>query len=196
MNENLHFRFFEDKLGDNNASVEFYSTTHRLDPNTIMFLNEYNTIEQSKDKVANPDKKKLNEILSFPGNENLLAGIGLQGHFSSGKLNIAYMRSSLDILGTTGLPIWLTKVDAENFEEKLKEGYLHPAVKGNIMFAGPNTNSLNDTTTLTNKSFKNTPSGDVVDKLITEWKSGAVDVKPMQKDRLICRCFMEIMMLL
>ncbi|KAF3435563.1 hypothetical protein FNV43_RR22652 [Rhamnella rubrinervis] len=183
MNENLHFSFYEDQLGAN-ASAEYYSKAGQLDPNTVMFLNEYNTIEQSDDKTASPSnyKKKLQEILSFPGNENLLAGIGLQGHFSSGQPNIAYMRSVLDILGTTGFPIWLTEVDiqrdqnqAEYLEEILREGYSHPAVKGIIMFAGPEIAGFN-VTTLADNDFKNTPAGDVVDKLIEEWKSSAAEI--------------------
>ena len=111
MNENLHFRFFEDKLGEN-ASAAFYHTAQQLDPGTMMFMNEYNTMEYSNDEKSSPAnyKKKLEEILSYPGNANLAAGIGLQGHFGSGQPNLAYMRSVLDFLGATGFPIWLTEV--------------------------------------------------------------------------------------
>ncbi|KAK7367982.1 hypothetical protein VNO80_10003 [Phaseolus coccineus] len=41
------------------------------------------------------------------------AAIGLQGHFAIGQPNLAYMRSSLDLLATTGLPIWLTELTVE-----------------------------------------------------------------------------------
>lgn len=114
VNENLHFSFYEDKLGEN-ASAEFFSTAQKLDPNTIMFMNEYNTIENSSDERASAVnyRKKIQEILQYPGNDGIIAGIGLQGHFGSGQPNLAYMRSSLDILGSTGLPIWLTEVNAE-----------------------------------------------------------------------------------
>ena len=110
VNEDLHFRFFEDKLGEN-ASLEFYSKAYQLDPNTTMFMNEFNTINGGDDK-ANPAnyKKKLEEILQYPGNEKILLAIGLQGNFGSDQPNLAYMRSYLDILGATGLPIWLTEV--------------------------------------------------------------------------------------
>ncbi|VVA30128.1 PREDICTED: endo-1 4-beta-xylanase [Prunus dulcis] len=43
-------------------------------------------------------------------------------------------------------------------EEILREGFSHPAVEGIMMFV--------------DKSFKNTPAGDVVDKLLDEWKFG------------------------
>ncbi|KAJ9175130.1 hypothetical protein P3X46_013712 [Hevea brasiliensis] len=184
MNENLHFSFYEEKLGED-ASAEYFSTAHQLDPGTRLFMNEYNTIEDCTDEAANPFnyKKRLEEILSYPGNQGILAGIGVQGHFSSDQPNLAYMRASLDILATIGLPIWLTEVDvgrgpnqAEYLEQVLREGYSHPGVEGIIMFVGPAIAGFN-VTTLADKDFKNTPSGDVVDKLIDEWKSKPTEIK-------------------
>ncbi|KAJ9175153.1 hypothetical protein P3X46_013732 [Hevea brasiliensis] len=181
MNENLHFSFYEDKLGED-ASAEYFSM---LDPGTRLFMKEYNTIEDCTDEAANPFnyKKRLEEILSCPGNQGILAGIGVQGHFSSDQPNLAYMRASLDILATTGLLIWLTKVDvgrgpnqAEYLEQVLREGYSHPGVEGIIMFVGPAIAGFN-VTTLADKDFKNTPSGDVVDKLIDEWKYKPTEIK-------------------
>ncbi|KAF2294439.1 hypothetical protein GH714_011359 [Hevea brasiliensis] len=47
------------------------------------------------------------------------------------------MRASLDILASTGLPIWLTEVNvaygpnqAEYLEQVLREGHSHPSVEG------------------------------------------------------------------
>jgi GH35 family endo-1,4-beta-xylanase len=79
-------------------------------------MNEFNTIEYSHEEKASPVnyKKKLEEILPYPGNANLRAGIDLQGHFGSGQPNVAYMRSGLKILGSTGFPGWLTEVDVGN----------------------------------------------------------------------------------
>ncbi|TKY51040.1 Endo-1,4-beta-xylanase C [Spatholobus suberectus] len=179
MNENLHFHFYEDKFGEN-ASAEAYATAYELDPTPKMFLNEYNTIEYSGDEAASPDKyiKKLQEILSFPRATGMPAAIGLQGHFASGQPNLAYMRSGLDLLAAIGRPIWLTEVSvdpqpnqAEYLEEVLREGYSHPAVEGIIMFSGPAQAGFN-ATTLADESFKNTPAGDVVDRLIDEWGTG------------------------
>ncbi|PON65820.1 1,4-alpha-glucan-branching enzyme [Parasponia andersonii] len=128
MNESLHFSFFEDKLGKN-ASAELNRRAQQLDPNTTMFLNMYDTIKYGSDKATSPDSylEKLVESFSFHGNDNLSAGIRLQGHFKSGQLNIGFMRSSSDVLR---FPIWLTEVDVEKdpnqakyLEEVLKEGY-------------------------------------------------------------------------
>ncbi|XP_045786636.1 endo-1,4-beta-xylanase 5-like [Trifolium pratense] len=179
VNENLHFNFFEDKLGEN-ASAVYYSAAYHLDPNTNMFLNEYNTIEYSHDKDASPGNyiRKIKQIQQFPGTDGIPLAIGLQCHFGSGKPNIAYMRSGLDLLAATGLPIWLTETSmdpqqnqAEYFEEILREGYSHPAVQGIVMFVGPEQAGFNSTL-LADANFKNTPTGDVVDKLIREWGTG------------------------
>ncbi|KAK2991715.1 hypothetical protein RJ640_001218, partial [Escallonia rubra] len=99
-----------------NASEIFYSSAYHLDPRTTMFMNEYNTIEYSGDEAASLEKyiEKLKETKSYPRNAGMLAGIGLQSHFNSGQPNIAYMRVALDILGATGLSIWLTEVDVQN----------------------------------------------------------------------------------
>lgn len=115
MNENLHYRFFEEKLGEN-ASAQYYSVAHKLDPEAMVFMNEYNTIEWNGDKAASPVnyRKKLEQILAYPGNEGMKVGIGLQGHFVAGEPNLAYMRSVLDLFATTGLPIWLTEVSVDN----------------------------------------------------------------------------------
>lgn len=116
VNENLHFRFFEDKLGEN-ASAEFYNKAYQLDPKTAMFMNEYNTTECAIDDAPNAInyKKKLEEIRSFPGNADMLLGIGVQGRFGGDKPpDLAYMRSSLDILASTRLPIWYTEVSVGN----------------------------------------------------------------------------------
>ncbi|KAL5070515.1 hypothetical protein RYX36_021402 [Vicia faba] len=111
MNENLHCRYFKDKLGEN-ASAIYYSTTYHLDPNTVMFMNEYNTIAYRGENVASPTNyiRKVKEIQRFQEIDGISLAIGVQGHFSNGMPNTAYMRTSVDLLAATRLPIWLTEV--------------------------------------------------------------------------------------
>ena len=54
-------------------------------------------------------------------------------------------------------------------EDILREGYSHPAVKGIVMFAGPVAANFKEMP-LADINFNNTPAGDVVDKLLDEWK--------------------------
>ncbi|KAF5951840.1 hypothetical protein HYC85_009784 [Camellia sinensis] len=149
-NENLHFQFFESKLGPN-ASAMFFNDVHRLDPGAMLFLNDYNTIEQSGDVASSP-ASYLQKILQIrSGGYRGPMAIGLESHFSTP--NIPYMRAAIDKLGATGLPIWLTEVDIQGpnqatfLDQVLREGYSHPR------------------TTISEIS----QPGDVVDRLIKEW---------------------------
>ncbi|XP_038973059.1 endo-1,4-beta-xylanase 5-like [Phoenix dactylifera] len=181
VNEDLHFSSFEDRLGKNASNI-FHQKAHSLGSNTLMFLNDYNTLEQPGDPTSTPGKylEKLREVKSYPGNDYNMA-IGLEGHFSAP--NIPYMRSALDVLAGAKVPIWLTEVDvtqdpnhANYLEEILREAYSHPAVNGIVLWAGWHPESCNRMC-LTDNNFNNHPTGDVVDKLIAEWRSGNVTGK-------------------
>lgn len=59
-------------------------------------------------------------------------------------------------------------------EKILREAYSHSGVEGIITWAGP-TNAGFKGTPLADDNFHNTPAGDVVDKLLREWKSGPLE---------------------
>ena len=63
----------------------------------------------------------------------------------------------------------LVSGQAQHLEDILREGYSHPAVKGIIMFTGPAAANFMEMP-LADINFNNTPAGDVVDKLLHEWK--------------------------
>ncbi|CAF2031801.1 unnamed protein product [Brassica napus] len=98
----------------------------------------------------------------------------VESHFNTP--NIPYMRSALDTLAATGLPIWLTEVDvqappnvqANYFEQVLREGHAHPQVKGMVTRSGYSPSGCYKMC-LTDGNFRNLPAGDVVDKLLREW---------------------------
>nr|VDD00219.1 unnamed protein product [Brassica oleracea] len=176
VNENLHFSFFENKMGPK-ASYNVFEQAHAVDPTTTMFMNEFNTLEQPGDGVSSPARylQKLRELQSIRAPGNIPLGIGLESHFFSTP-NIPYMRSALDTLGATGLPIWLTEVDvaappnvqANYFEQVLREGHAHPKVTGMVTWSGYNPKGC-FRMCLTDGNFRNLPTGDVVDKLLREW---------------------------
>ena len=113
-NENLHFDFFERKLGSA-ASGMFYNWAMKTDGSIPLFMNEYNTIEYSGDAASSPAKylQKLDSIRRYSGNSGGRFAIGLESHFGPSP-NIPYMRSAIDTLGSAGVPIWLTEVDVSN----------------------------------------------------------------------------------
>ncbi|XP_033132569.1 endo-1,4-beta-xylanase 5 isoform X3 [Brassica rapa] len=175
VNENLHFSYFEKKMGPK-ASRNIFKMAQAFDPTTTKFINEYNTLEEPRDLDSSPAKflKKLRELKSIVVRGNISLGIGLESHFKTP--NIPFMRSALDILGATDLPIWLTEVDVEApknvqakyFEQVLREGHAHPRVKGIVTWAGYSPTGCYRMC-LTDGNFKNLPTGDVVDKLLHEW---------------------------
>ncbi|KAL9819766.1 putative endo-1,4-beta-xylanase [Arabidopsis thaliana] len=175
VNENLHFSYFEDKMGPK-ASYNIFKMAQAFDPTTTMFMNEYNTLEESRDSDSSLARylQKLRELRSIRVCGNISLGIGLESHFKTP--NIPYMRSALDTLAATGLPIWLTEVDVEAppnvqakyFEQVLREGHAHPQVKGIVTWSGYSPSGCYRMC-LTDGNFKNLPTGDVVDKLLHEW---------------------------
>lgn len=110
VNENMHFNFFESKLGVT-ASSKFYETASFLDRRAALFLNEYNTIEQPGEGSASPDNylRKIGDIRA--GGYRGPLSIGLEGHFT--QVNIPYMRSAIDKIASSGLPIWITELDTQ-----------------------------------------------------------------------------------
>lgn len=177
VNENLHFQFFEDKFGWD-ASAEFYRRAHQMDGQALMSMNEYNTLEWPGDTLAGPSKYlgKLFQIKKFPGNANdARMAIGLEGHFS--VPSIPYIRAALDTMSKANAPIWLTEIDvapgpnqAHYLEQILREVYAHPAVHGIILWTARHPQGCY-VMCLTDDKFRNLPTGDVVDKLIAEWKT-------------------------
>ncbi|XP_008455522.2 endo-1,4-beta-xylanase 5-like [Cucumis melo] len=174
-NENLHFNFFESKLGWP-ASGLFYNWAMKADQSIPLFLNEFNTIESSGDAASSPARylQKLDAIRKFPGNSDARFAIGLESHFGPSP-NLAYMRSAIDTLGSAGVPIWLTEVDVSNsgnqaydLEQVLREGFSHPKVNGIVIWSAWAPWGCYRMC-LTDNNFNNLPTGDVVDKLLKEW---------------------------
>ncbi|KAM7474750.1 hypothetical protein LguiB_021993 [Lonicera macranthoides] len=172
VNENMHFNFFESKLGWN-ASGAFYRVARVHDGRAGIFLNEFNTIEEPHDGAAAPAKylAKIKEIWASGFRGPL--SIGLEGHF--GNPNLAYVRSAIDTLASAKVPIWITELDVASgpqqatfLEEILKEAFAHPAISGIVMWASWTPQGCYRMC-LTDNNFKNLPTGDVVDKLI--WHS-------------------------
>ncbi|KAF9625841.1 hypothetical protein IFM89_027445 [Coptis chinensis] len=165
VNENLHWSFFEDKLGKN-FSAAVFKNTHRLDRKATLFLNEYNTIEENEDAKAAPSVylQKLREIHSYQGNPAQVIGIGLEGHFRIA--NIPYMRAGIDTLAAAGAVLR---------GEILREAHSHPAVQGIVLWTGWHPDKCYKKC-LTDNNFRNLPTGDVVDKLIQEWKMHGVGI--------------------
>ncbi|KAL7125217.1 hypothetical protein ABFS83_14G102400 [Erythranthe nasuta] len=173
VNENLHWSFFESKLGAN-ASAVFYEMASGIDGDTTPFLNEYNTIEQSSGgDAAAPSLylAKIEQMREEGYNGHL--GIGLQGHFSDP--NLPYIRAAIDQLASADLPIWITELDVKSgpnqatyLEQIIRELHSHWAVDGIIIWSAWSPQGCYRMC-LTDNNFNNLETGNVVDKIIHEW---------------------------
>ncbi|KAL3641198.1 hypothetical protein CASFOL_016166 [Castilleja foliolosa] len=175
VNENLHFNFFESNL--NKPSSYFYDKVHKLDHKAKPFLNEYNTIENPSDPDSAPDKY-INKVIEMRGDgyEGSL-GIGLEGHFVAENVNIAYIRASLEALAGLKLSIWITELDIKgdlddqvaNLGPIIYELFSHEYVKGIVLWTSLGENGCYEMC-LTDYSYKNLPTGDVIDGFVNELK--------------------------
>jgi endo-1,4-beta-xylanase len=102
-------------------------------PNAELLLNDYSIINTP------PDVERYAQIVSLLDAEDLIDGIGEQGHaFSTGGPNDV-MAASLDALAELGLPIYITEMDIDGPTDEVQlAGYQrlfplfweHPAVAG------------------------------------------------------------------
>ncbi|CAH9074183.1 unnamed protein product [Cuscuta epithymum] len=169
MNENLHFTFFEGKLGPE-ASAVYYKMANSFDWKATPFLNDYNTIEHKEDPVSTPSKYlgKIAQLRAQKYNGPL--GIGLEAHFDVPDL--AYIRTAIDTLASSKLPIWITELDVSPRPDQapllgqiLNELVAHPAVQGIIVWSAWKPNGCYRMC-LTDNNFRNLPTGDVVDGVL------------------------------
>ncbi|KAK4378508.1 hypothetical protein RND71_000370 [Anisodus tanguticus] len=166
VNENLHFNFFEGKLGPS-ASTIFYRLAAQFDNKTPLFLNDYNTIEDQRDGASSPSNY-LNKIRQLRSGYRGPLGIGLEGHFVTPSL--PYIRAAIDTLASANLPIWITELDVQSspnqaqfLDQIIKEVVAHPAVQGLLIWSAWKPSGCYRMC-LTDNNFRNLPTGDVVDK--------------------------------
>ncbi|KAK4340157.1 hypothetical protein RND71_041619 [Anisodus tanguticus] len=166
VNENLHFNFFEGKLGPN-ASAIFYRLAAQFDNKTPLFLNDYNTIEDQRDGESSP-RNYLNKIRQLRMGYRGPLGIGLEGHFVTPSQ--PYIRAAIDTLASARLPVWITELDVQSspnqaqfLDQIIKEVVGHPAVQGLIIWSAWKPTGCYRMC-LTDNNFINLPTGNVVDK--------------------------------
>ncbi|XP_059654958.1 endo-1,4-beta-xylanase 5-like [Cornus florida] len=179
-NENIHFNFFEQKLGPN-ASLHFFETAHQSDPLATLFLNEFNVVETCSDSRSSVDGY-ISRMRELERDGVSMGGIGLEGHFT--EPNLPLLRAGLDKLATLRRPIWLTEIDVNNtvsmevqavhLEEVLRESFSHPSVNGIMLWTAMRADGC-FRMCLTDNEFRNLPAGDVVDKLLKEWQTGILE---------------------
>lgn len=127
-------------LGGDGASgwdwiLESYRLARRYFPQAKLLINDYN--------ITNKDEntRRYLEIIELLRKENLVDGIGVQGHAFATKADVpmSVHRANLDRLAATGLPIYVTELDIDgptdeaqlaDYQRVFPVFWEHPAVKG------------------------------------------------------------------
>ncbi len=81
-------------------------------PNAKLILNEYNVLN------SNTNTNALIQIVNLLKDRDLIGGIGIQGHrFELESADTAMVRSNLDKLAATGIPIYISEFDLGNLND-------------------------------------------------------------------------------
>jgi endo-1,4-beta-xylanase len=109
-----------------------FEKAREFNPDAKLHLNEYGVLN------GWVSINTYIKIINLLKERNLIDGIGLQGHFLE-STSAAIIRSKLDQLAKTGLPIYITEYDLNikddaqqlaKYQEQIPALYEHPAVAG------------------------------------------------------------------
>jgi endo-1,4-beta-xylanase len=89
--------------------VKSFQLARQHCPNAKLILNDYNIINDNNKTLA------YKNIISILKGKNLIDAIGVQGHrFELENTSNSTLQSNLNVLGDTGLPIYITEFDLGN----------------------------------------------------------------------------------
>ena len=102
-------------------------------PNARLMINEYNIVNSSS------NTQKYIELITLLQEKDLIDGIGVQAHAPATRGPISTMKSNLDALAETNLPIQVTEMDIdgptdqeqlEDYQQIFPLFWEHSAVQG------------------------------------------------------------------
>jgi endo-1,4-beta-xylanase len=111
-NEMLHGNFYGNRVG-NWINPWMFQYAHALDPNALLFVNDYNVV------AGNETDAYKQQIQNLIASNAPVQAIGVQGHFGS-TIDPTVTEVRLDNLGQLGLPIWITEYDSLNSDENIR----------------------------------------------------------------------------
>jgi endo-1,4-beta-xylanase len=100
---------------------------------TKLMINEYNIVDSA------PKTTQYLNIIRLLQEENLIDGIGAQGHAFNTVTSVEVMKTNIDSLATTGLPVQITELDIDgstdavqliDYQRIFPTFWEHPAVEG------------------------------------------------------------------
>ncbi len=170
-NEMLHGNFYGNKVG-NWINPWMFQYAHTLDTNVVLFVNDYNVIENNE---ADAYKTQIQNLLS---SNAPVQGIGAQGHYGA-TVDPASTEINIDKLASLGFPIWVSEYDSVNSDENVRANNLEnlyrlafskPSVEGIMMWgfwAGSHWRGSN--AAIVNLNWTLNQAGQRYQSLLAEW---------------------------
>ncbi|XP_046546492.1 endo-1,4-beta-xylanase 3-like [Haliotis rubra] len=138
-NELVRGHWFEEKTRDRFYTHKMFAKVHQADPSVKLFLNDNNVVATGFATTAYVVQAK-----EFKAANVGLYGLGIQCHFLPYTApDPTLMKRRLDMLATTGLPLWVTELDvvastenirADWYDTALRMLFSHPDVEGIILW--------------------------------------------------------------
>ncbi len=150
-NEMIHGNYYADRLGQG-ITRQMTEWIKAVDPGAVLYLNDYDIL------TGRRLKDYMRHIRGFLEEGTAIDGVGVQGHLHGDSFDAAALRSALDELARTGLPIRITefnfpgqrsrvyqrrdiRLTAEEEQSKAQAltdyyriCFAHPAVEGILMW--------------------------------------------------------------
>ncbi|MCB0584619.1 MAG: endo-1,4-beta-xylanase, partial [Phaeodactylibacter sp.] len=117
--------------------LEAFRLARQYFPNAALLINDYNIVNSAS------NTNQYLEIIGLLQNEGLIDQIGVQAHAFSTTASESMMRSNLDALAATGLPVYVSEMDIDGPTDEIQLAsyqrifpvfWEHPAVKGITMW--------------------------------------------------------------
>ncbi len=172
-NEMCNNSFFADRLGYG-IRPWMFQATNAIDPNSLLFLNDYNVIEGGYNLSR---YKQMAYDLADQGAP--IHGLGVQCHMTSG-FNPATIKARFDIIADINLPIWVTEFDvsqpdvnirADDLENFYRVAFSHPAVEGILMWGFWEDSHWRENCYIVNLDWSLNAAGERYESLMNEWKT-------------------------
>jgi endo-1,4-beta-xylanase len=177
-NEMVPGHYYKDHLGEA-IRVWMFQRAHELDPNCVLFVNEYNVIEN-----GGYLDKCMQLVQWLQSNGAPVQAVGAQCHFSSGFDRWAVI-NRFDKLATLGLPIWCTEFDmvastdtlrANEIEDFYRIAFSHPAVQGILMWGFWQNSFWKANCYIVNANWTLNEAGRRYEALLKEWTTDTQDI--------------------
>ena len=174
-NEMVPGHYYKDRLGES-IRIWMFQRAHELDPNCVLFVNEYNVIEGGYS--LNACVQLVRWLLD---NGAPVQAIGAQCHFSSGFDRWTII-NRFDKLAALGLPIWCTEFDmgdpneyvrANELEDFYRIAFSHPAVQGILMWGFWEKSHWRKNCHIVNADWSLNEAGRRYEALLKEWTTDA-----------------------